>query len=92
MEERLQQLEERIARLEEGRAAALVAHLEDSGEDLRGVRRVAAAAVRLGLSSACFSAVMPADYYDRPLEARQALVGTASTHHLCKSILLEVCS
>ena len=90
MEERLKRLEERVVQLEEEKAGALVAHLANSGERLAGVRRVALAAVRLGLSSARISAMMPTDYYDRPLEARQGLVGATSRHHLCKSILLEV--
>ncbi|KAL8153785.1 hypothetical protein V2J09_011545 [Rumex salicifolius] len=30
----------------------------------------------------------PSDYYDRPLEARRDIVGAASIHHLCKSIVL----
>ncbi|KAK9716403.1 hypothetical protein RND81_06G230300 [Saponaria officinalis] len=34
-----------------------------------------------------FKAV-PADYYDRPLEVRRDLLGAASIHHLCKSIVL----
>lgn len=30
----------------------------------------------------------PADYYDRPLEVRRDILGAASIHHLCKSIVL----
>ena len=31
----------------------------------------------------------PPEYYDRPLEFRQGIVGAASTHHLCKTIIME---
>ena len=31
----------------------------------------------------------PPEYYDRPLEFRQGIVGAASVHHLCKSIVME---
>jgi prolyl-tRNA editing enzyme YbaK/EbsC (Cys-tRNA(Pro) deacylase) len=31
----------------------------------------------------------PSDYYDRPLEYRQEILGAKSTHHLCKSIVME---
>ncbi len=31
----------------------------------------------------------PPEYYDRPLEFRQAVVGAVSTHHLCKTIVME---
>lgn len=31
----------------------------------------------------------PPEYYDRPLEFRQAIVGAASVHHLCKTIVME---
>ncbi|KAJ4956116.1 hypothetical protein NE237_012899 [Protea cynaroides] len=30
----------------------------------------------------------PSDYYDRPFEARREILGAASIHHLCKSIVL----
>ncbi|KAL4421214.1 hypothetical protein ABPG77_010089 [Micractinium sp. CCAP 211/92] len=30
----------------------------------------------------------PPEYYDRPLEFRQGVVGAASVHHLCKSIVM----
>ncbi|KAL4439895.1 hypothetical protein ABPG75_002896 [Micractinium tetrahymenae] len=30
----------------------------------------------------------PPEYYDRPLEFRQGIVGAASVHHLCKSIVM----
>ncbi|WIA13609.1 hypothetical protein OEZ85_007174 [Tetradesmus obliquus] len=32
---------------------------------------------------------VPGDYYDRPLEWRQACLAAASTDHLCKSIIME---
>ena len=31
----------------------------------------------------------PSDYYDRPLEYRREILGAKSTHHLCKSIVME---
>ncbi|KAL3499553.1 hypothetical protein ACH5RR_038646 [Cinchona calisaya] len=31
---------------------------------------------------------VPSDYYDWPLEARRDVLGAASVHHLCKSIVL----
>lgn len=31
---------------------------------------------------------VPSDYYDWPLEARRDVLGAASIHHLCKSIVL----
>jgi prolyl-tRNA editing enzyme YbaK/EbsC (Cys-tRNA(Pro) deacylase) len=31
----------------------------------------------------------PPEYYDRPLEFRQGIVGAASVHHMCKSIVME---
>ncbi|GAB2274155.1 hypothetical protein Dimus_008924 [Dionaea muscipula] len=31
---------------------------------------------------------VPSDYYDLPLEARRDVLGAASIHHLCKSIVL----
>ncbi|EFN50638.1 hypothetical protein CHLNCDRAFT_28906, partial [Chlorella variabilis] len=31
----------------------------------------------------------PPEYYDRPLEFRRGVVGAASVHHLCKSIVME---
>jgi prolyl-tRNA editing enzyme YbaK/EbsC (Cys-tRNA(Pro) deacylase) len=31
----------------------------------------------------------PPEYYDRPLEFRQGIVGAASIHHMCKSIVME---
>jgi hypothetical protein len=32
---------------------------------------------------------VPADYYDRPLEGRRALLGAASLGALCKTIVVE---
>ena len=31
----------------------------------------------------------PPEYYDRPLEFRMGIVGAASVHHLCKTIVME---
>ncbi|KAG8374742.1 hypothetical protein BUALT_Bualt10G0027500 [Buddleja alternifolia] len=53
------------------------------GGRLSAILRSNAAAVR----DFSFKRV-PADYYDWPLEARRDILGAASIHHLCKSIVL----
>lgn len=40
-----------------------------------------------GVRDFCFKRVA-SDYYDWPLEARRDVLGAASVHHLCKSIVL----
>lgn len=81
---------ERIAELER-------AHLPES-DQLASSSSLSAAdgatAVRLsailrsnGVRDFTFKSV-PSDYYDRPLEVRRDLLGAASIHHLCKSIVL----
>lgn len=44
--------------------------------------------VQKGLTNHLFIRAPP-EYYDRPLEFRQGIVGAASVHHMCKSIVME---
>lgn len=44
--------------------------------------------IQKGLTNHLFIRVNP-EYYDRPLEFRQGIVGAASVHHMCKSIVME---
>ncbi|KAG8374748.1 hypothetical protein BUALT_Bualt10G0028100 [Buddleja alternifolia] len=59
-----------------------ISHSSTEGR-LSAILRSNAAAVR----DFSFKRV-PADYYDWPLEARRDILGAASIHHLCKSIVL----
>ncbi|KAK9059197.1 hypothetical protein SSX86_021816 [Deinandra increscens subsp. villosa] len=49
--------------------------------------RLSAVLVHGGVSDFSFKRA-PSDYYDRSLEARRDILGAASIHHLCKSIVL----
>ncbi|GBF98526.1 prolyl-tRNA synthetase [Raphidocelis subcapitata] len=66
--------------------AALEAAL--AGDDSPVQHRLARELCEMGVPDFRFVRV-PSDYYDRPLEWRQSVLGAASVHHLCKSIVME---
>ncbi|KAI8476137.1 MAG: YbaK/prolyl-tRNA synthetase-like protein [Monoraphidium minutum] len=72
------------------RAAACAAALEAalSGDDSAVQHRLARELAEKGVPGFRFVRVPP-DYYERPLAWRQGVLGAASVHHLCKSIIME---
>lgn len=88
--ERIQtQILERISKLE-------LSHLPHNVEPLPSSSPLANADVEARLSNILRSngvkdflfKRVPSDYYDWPLESRRDVLGAASVHHLCKSIVL----
>ncbi|KAI7842757.1 hypothetical protein COHA_003506 [Chlorella ohadii] len=63
-----------------------VKEVDRSGSEVQ--QRLQAELLELGLTRHKFVRAPP-EYYDRPLEFRQGIVGAASIHHLCKSIVIE---
>eukprot|EP00026_Physarum_polycephalum_P016377 Phypoly_transcript_17266.p1 GENE.Phypoly_transcript_17266~~Phypoly_transcript_17266.p1 ORF type:complete len:223 (+),score=16.97 Phypoly_transcript_17266:127-795(+) len=77
------------------RQEAILAHVEALNKRVHTLRyisdvqkRVAGICEQLGLSSVSFVRA-PSDYYEWQLQDRQKYIGAPSTHHLCKSIILE---
>ncbi|KAL4853830.1 hypothetical protein ACK3TF_005207 [Chlorella vulgaris] len=63
----------------------LVRAVDAGGSEVQ--RRLQAELLERGLARHVFCRAPP-DYYSQPLEYRQRVVGAASPHHLCKSIVL----
>ncbi|KAJ8437786.1 hypothetical protein Cgig2_013705 [Carnegiea gigantea] len=81
---------ERIAELERAYlpdSDQLSSSLSLSAADDATAARLSAILRSNGVRDFTFKSV-PSNYYDRPLKVRRDLLGAASIHHLCKSIVL----
>ncbi|XP_043716072.1 uncharacterized protein LOC122664358 [Telopea speciosissima] len=91
LERRQKRILERIAELElhllpEHFSAAVSVSSQDERNSVT-VSRLSAILRAKGVDDFVFKRA-PSDYYDRPIEARREILGAASIHHLCKSIVL----